>query len=131
MSGTWLESVPYGGYAGGTPEAHRAAMARVGQSAMAAPVMDQTSTTIALIGGLVLITGGGAAVGWLVAHSKLGALVGALLGLGYSAANLAVNASAIAAENAQSAGALPPGPPGPPGPPAAPPRPQRPAGSPQ
>jgi len=100
MSGTWLESVPYGGFQGGTPESH--AVARVGQGAMAAPgAPDETMTTVALIGGLVLITGGGAAVGWFIAKSKVGALIGGLLGLGYSAANLAVNASHIATDNAR------------------------------
>lgn len=98
MADTWLESVPYGGFAGGTPESH--ALAQVGQGAMSAHP-DEGQTTIALVGGLVLITGGAAALGWFLVHSKMGALVGALLGLGYSAANLAANASTLATENAR------------------------------
>jgi len=111
MSGTWLESVPYGGWQGGTPESH--ALARVGQAG--AMQVDQASTTLVLLGGLLLITGGGAAVGWLIAHSKVGALYGALAGLGYSAANLAVNASVLASENARLAQTAQPPPQLPPG----------------
>lgn len=101
MADTWLESVPYGGFAGGTPESH----ALVGQSA-AHPGQsgwDQIETTATLVGGLALITGGGAAVGYFVAKSTMGALIGALLGLGYSAATLAINTSSIATENARLA----------------------------
>lgn len=98
MADTWLESVPYGGFAGGTPESH----ALVGQGA-AHPAAEEFGTTVALVGGLVLITGGAAAVGWLLAQTKMGALIGGLLGLGYSATTLAINTSSIATENARLA----------------------------
>lgn len=91
--GSWLSSVPYGG---GSP--------LVGQQQPPstsvpnpAPIQpyDQQTTAAILIGGLILISGGGALLGWLLTSTKTGALIGALGGLGYSAANLAWNTSQL------------------------------------
>src|SRR4029077_808581 len=100
--GAWLASVPYGGGAPmvgqGGGQALGGVPAGVPQGMPGpAPIQpyDTNTTAMILIGGLILITGGGALLGWFISGTRTGALVGALGGLGYSAANLAWNTSQL------------------------------------
>lgn len=113
MKDSWLDAVPYGGVRKGGTTWGAPQKQQVG--AYPSPY-DEGTTTFILLGGLVLITGGGAALGWFLGQTKVAALVGGLAGLSYASANLAINASAMAAELNQPKAPqqIPSGPPGPP-----------------
>lgn len=108
-----LSSVPYGGqgyapsaYAmpgqSGQPGQPGQMMGPPGTSSLAAD-HDAESMVVGaiLIGGLAVLTGGGALVGWLIGHTTKSALIGGLAGLGLSSANLALNAGRISAEGSR------------------------------
>lgn len=81
----WLAQIPYGG---------------AGPMVPAPPSSGSDSSLgLMLVAGLTVMTGGGALVGWLIAGSRAGALVGAIAGLGLGSANLAMNAGRLAGES--------------------------------
>lgn len=93
--GAWLSSVPYGG--GPLVGQGQPGPSQPQTFPGPAPIQPygQEMTAAILIGGLLLISGGGALLGWLLTSTKTGALIGALGGLSYSAANLAWNTSQL------------------------------------
>lgn len=94
--GNWLASVPYGGglVGQGQPPPPSSQQPPMPGPAPVQPY-DTNTTAMILIGGLILITGGGALLGWFISGTRTGALVGALGGLAYSAGNLAWNTSQL------------------------------------
>lgn len=104
---SWLASVPYGGglpatavgQRGSDPSAYPTGPAPGAppQIPYGPPItpLDPNTTAMLLVGGLVLLSGGGALLGWFLTTTRTGALLGALGGLSYGAANLAYNTAQL------------------------------------